>query len=253
MFRETNTSVLHLEDEPSQTWEPPDEHEPNTENQNPPQAPPLLRRSTRLHKPPNWHQEYITKAPPVPHISNLAYTIIEPDFNYMLANINKTMDHVLFKEAVKKPHWVVAMNTELEALELNETWEVVPLPSGKNAIGCKWLYKTKYLPDGIIERHKDRLVALSYKQKFGEDYFETYAPVAKMTTVRALLAVATMENWKTLQMDVTNAFLHGELHETIYMKLPLGYFYKGWRINSESSNITGDTNLVCRLKNLYMD
>ena len=103
------------------------------------------------------------------------------------------------------------MNCELDALERNGTWEITVLPPGKHAIGCQWLYKTKYKSDGTIDRFKSRLVILGCKQQAGVDYGETFAPVAKMTTVRTLLAVAAIQHWYTVQMDVTNAFLHGDL------------------------------------------
>jgi len=132
-----------------------------------------------------------------------------------------------------------------DALEENETWEVTDLPKGKTAIGCKWLYKTKFKPSGMIERCKSRLVVLGNKQQHGIDYAETFAPVAQITTVRTVLAVAAMEEWYTVQMDVTNAFLHGELHENVYMKMPLGYTGKGSRIQlncdpstTSSSNVS---------------
>lgn len=86
------------------------------------------------------------------------------------------------------------MNVELESLESNNTWEVTTLPPGKVAIGCKWLFKTKHMPDGSVERHKCRLVILGCKQNYGEDYWETFAPAAKMSTIRTLLGVAAMEN-----------------------------------------------------------
>ena len=140
-----------------------------------------------------------------------------------MTTISHTDDPKTFKEAVQNPDWVSSMNVELEALELNDTWEVVPLPAGKTAIGNKWLYKTKDHPTGAVDRLKSRLVILGCKQKYGEDYSETFAPVAKMTTMRALLAVAAMKDWLTYQMDVTNAFLHGDLFEHVYMKLPQGY------------------------------
>ena len=141
------------------------------------------------------------------------------------------------------------MNCELDALERNDTWDIVPLPPNKKAIGCKWLYKTKYLPDGSIDKYKSRLVILGCRQVQGIDYGETFAPVAKMTTVRALLAVAAINNWHAIQMDVTNAFLHGDLQETVYMKLPKGYSGIGSRISSNvDRNLSPNATLVCRLK-----
>ena len=103
------------------------------------------------------------------------------------------------------------MNEEMATLEANDTWELVPLPKGKKAIGCKWVYKIKNKADGSIERYKARLVAKGYVQTYGIDYEETFAPVAKMATVRAVIVVATSKGWIMHQMDVKNAFLHGEL------------------------------------------
>jgi len=147
------------------------------------------------------------------------------------------------------------MNTELQALERNGTWSLAKLPKGKRAIGCKWLYKTKYHPDGSIERHKARLVIQGYKQKKGIDYEETFAPVAKMTTVRSVLAVAAIKGWHLYQMDVTNAFLHGELDEEIYMKLPQGYKGDGEPILCASHNPIAATfpphTVYCLHKSLY--
>lgn len=146
------------------------------------------------------------------------------------------------------------MNDELEALERNNTWSITDLPPGKRAIGCKWLYKTKHDRDGNVERNKSRLVILGNNQKYGLDYDQTFAPVAKLTTVRSLLAVAAMEGWFVEQMDVKNAFLHGDIDETVYMKLPQGYAGPGKPITTTQGESYVDLNptKVCKLnKTLY--
>jgi len=112
------------------------------------------------------------------------------------------------------------MNREIQALENNKTWYLTNLPNGKKPIGCKWVFKTKYNDDGTIERHKARLVAKRYSQLEGIDYFDTFSPVAKLTTVRIILALATAKDWYIYQLDVDNAFLHGDLNEEVYMTPP---------------------------------
>ena len=97
------------------------------------------------------------------------------------------------------------------------------LPPDKKALGCKWVYKIKHNSDGTMERLKARLVIFGNHQVEGINYNETFAPVAKMVTVRAFLAVAAAKNWELHQMDVHNAFLHGDLDEHMYMKFPTGY------------------------------
>ena len=115
------------------------------------------------------------------------------------------------------------MEEELQALDDNKTWDIVKLPPGKKTVGCCWIYKIKYKSDGSIERHKARLVAKGFTQTYGEDYTETFAPVAKMNTVRVLLSLAANLNWKLFQMDVKNAFLQGDLAEEVYMSVPTGH------------------------------
>lgn len=126
------------------------------------------------------------------------------------------------------------MNEELTALEDNHTWCITTLPPHKKPIACKWLYKTKYHPYGTIERHKARLVIMGNRQQYGIDYVETFAPVAKMATVRSFLVVAFVQGWLVHQMDVKNAFLHGDLQEVVYMKMPPGYKGLGHRISVSS-------------------
>ena len=114
------------------------------------------------------------------------------------------------------------MQEELTALQTNHTWDIVTCPSSIKPIGCKWVYSVKLKFDGSLDRYKARLVALGNRQEYGIDYEETFAPVANMTTVRTVLAIAASQSWPLYQMDVKNAFLHGDLKEEVYMRLPQG-------------------------------
>ncbi|CAM8895465.1 unnamed protein product [Rhodiola kirilowii] len=116
------------------------------------------------------------------------------------------------------------MNKEIQALEHNNTWSIAALPPHAHAIDCKWIFRIKYNSDGTIERYKARVVAKGYTQVEGIDYHDTFAPVAKMTTVRCLLAIAATKQWPVFQLDVDNAFLHGDLQEEVYMLTPPGFY-----------------------------
>ncbi|CAM8887392.1 unnamed protein product [Rhodiola kirilowii] len=118
------------------------------------------------------------------------------------------------------------MNKEIKALEDNNTWSISELPQGAHAIACKRIFRVKYHSDGSIERRKARLVAKGFTQVEGIDYHDTFAPFVKMTTVRCLSAIATVQNWPIFQLDVDNAFLHGDLHEEVYMLTPPGFYMK---------------------------
>lgn len=98
-------------------------------------------------------------------------------------------------EACKDPKWVDATNQELAAHEMNNTWELVPLPIGKKPIGCKWVYKVKLKASGELERCKARLLAKRYNQQYGLDYTEFFSPVAKHVTIRFLITIATHNFW----------------------------------------------------------
>jgi hypothetical protein len=111
---------------------------------------------------------------------------------------------------------------ELQALEKTGTWKLVDLPPNVKPIGCRWIYKVKFHADGTVERYKARLVAKGYNQIKGLDYFDTYSPVAKLTTVRLVIALSSIHNWHLHQLDVSTAFLHGDLQEDVYMVIPPG-------------------------------
>ena len=140
------------------------------------------------------------------------------------------------EEALQDPGWLAAMNEEMTALEKNNTWELTTLPRGKKAIGCRWVFTPKFQADSTLERFKARLVANGYTQQQGIDYGETFAPVAKFNTVQVLIALAATCEWDIRQLDVKNAFLHGELKEEVDMQLPPGY------------QLTNEPNQVCKLK-----
>ena len=127
-----------------------------------------------------------------------------------------------YKEASGVPEWQSAMSEELAALDRTGTWEIVPLPAHAVPITCKWVFKIKTKSDGSIERYKARLVARGFQQTQGRDYYEAFAPVAHMTTVRTMIAVAASSSWTISQMDAKNAFLHDDLHEEVYMQPPPG-------------------------------
>lgn len=115
------------------------------------------------------------------------------------------------------------MNLELAALEANNTWQVNHLPPGKVSIDCKYIYKIKYHLDGSVERLKACLVAKGYTQLEWVNYQETFSLVVKIVTVRYLLAIASVKGWHLHHFDLNNAFLHGDLHEDIYMTKPPSY------------------------------
>ncbi|PKI72008.1 hypothetical protein CRG98_007624 [Punica granatum] len=119
------------------------------------------------------------------------------------------------------------MDDEISAIEKTDTWELTPLPEGKKSIGVKWVYKTKYKPNGDVDRLKARLVVKGYKQKLEINYFEVFAPVVRLDTIRLIITLAIQRGWKIHQMDVKSAFLNGILDEEVYLDQPEGYVNKG--------------------------
>jgi hypothetical protein len=103
---------------------------------------------------------------------------------------------------------------------LNDVWEVVPRQEGKSVVTSKWLYKIKYVADGSIEKHKARFVVRGFSQVEGIDYDETFAPVARYTSIKSIMAIAVEMAWKIHQMDVKTAFVNGVIEEEVNIEQP---------------------------------
>lgn len=127
------------------------------------------------------------------------------------------------KQALKDKRWRGAMSTKIDAFAVNRTFDLVPRLSHYNVVGCKWLFKNKFFSSGFLDRCKARLVAKGYKQEFGRDYYDTFSPVIKSTTLRIVLDIAVTRGWPLQQLDVNNAFLQGTLEDEVYMEQPPGF------------------------------
>jgi Reverse transcriptase (RNA-dependent DNA polymerase) len=135
--------------------------------------------------------------------------------------------------------WQEAAKLEMESHHLNGTWELVDLPSGAKTIGSGWVFRLKRNADGSIEQYKARLVAKGYSQRPGFDYTEVFAPTFRYATIRTIITLAAVNNLHLRSVDISHAFLNGDLEETIYMRQAEGFH-------------TGSSNKVYRLrKSLY--
>lgn len=146
-----------------------------------------------------------------------------------------------YREAMEredKDEWFKAMQSEMRSLNENNVWTLCQLPHNRKALPCKWIFRIKRNPDGTIDKYKARLVVKGFKQKKGLDYEETFSPVARLATIRALLSVSAQEKLHLVQFDVSTAFLNGELREEIYMKQPDGFS-------------DGSTKVCCLKRSLY--
>ncbi|WVZ95284.1 LOW QUALITY PROTEIN: hypothetical protein U9M48_041069 [Paspalum notatum var. saurae] len=132
-----------------------------------------------------------------------------------------------YAEAEKDAHWRQAMEEEMNAIMENGTWELVEPPPSCRPISMKWVYKVKREERGEVVRHKARLVARGFVQREGVDFNEVFAPVARMESVRLLLALAATRGWNVHHMDVKSAFLNGDLKEEVYVNQPPGYVVNG--------------------------
>ena len=164
-----------------------------------------LRQTVRERRAPDRYGEWVTFA---------GEEVVEP---------------TTVSEALSGPNaqqWCEAMQQEIDSLQDYGVWELTELPEGRKAVGCKWVFKVKHNVDGSIERYKARLVAQGFCQQYGEDY-ETFSPVVHLKSVRTVIALSVQRGLNLHQMDVTSAFLNGELEDEVYMKQPEGYTAKG--------------------------
>lgn len=127
-----------------------------------------------------------------------------------------------FEQATRDSRWRDAINEELRALSKNQTWQIMKLPKGKKLVGCKWVFTIKYNSDETVNKFKAHLVAKGYSQIEGIDSYETFAPVAKLNTIRILLSLVANLDSPLHQLDVKNAFLNRALKEEVYMSIPEG-------------------------------
>ena len=157
---------------------------------------------------------------PHPVYNFLSYHRLSPSYFAFVSALLSVSIPKTVHEALSHQGWKQAMIDEMVALESNHTWELVPPPLGKSVVGCKWVFNVKVGPGRQVDRLKARLVAKDYTQVYGQDYNDTFSSVAKMTSVRLFIAMAAMKRWPLFQLDIKNAFLHGDLEEEIYMEQP---------------------------------
>jgi len=168
-------------------------------------------REKNTFSPPNLRDRATIKAP-----DRLAYA--------MLTEIQEPINY--YQEAIKSTEaqkWKEAMKEEIKSLEENLTWSLVKLPKGRKTISNRWIFRIKRGPDGAVQRYKARLVCRGFNQKEGVDFNETFSPVARFDTIRAVLSVAASEYLELTQFDVKTAFLNGFLEEEIYTDQPEGF------------------------------
>jgi len=132
--------------------------------------------------------------------------------------------------------WKEVMHDEMKSLMVNKTWKLCNLPNGCNTISYKWVLRKKLKPDSSIDKYKVRLVAKDYTQKEDLDFFDIFSPIARITSIRLLIAIAVIHDLFVHQIDVKTVFLNGDLDEEIYMEQPEGFI------------VEGQENKVCNLK-----
>ncbi|KAM0001405.1 putative RNA-directed DNA polymerase [Helianthus debilis subsp. tardiflorus] len=209
-FEPTQTAQTTSPPEPAQTTHSASQSEPSqsAQTETAQTAPSTRPRPANLRqnpKPPNRYtpSSYHTSTGPSPCLEPTSFTV-----------------------ANKSPEWRQAMAEEFDALVKNGTWSLVPYVKNTNVIDSKWVYRLKTDQNGKVIRHKARLVAKGFNQRPGVDFQETFSPVIKASTIRVVLSLAVTNQWSLRQLDIQNAFLHGDLQETVYLRQPAGFVDK---------------------------
>ena len=197
------------------------------------------RRSQRARKEKNLGSDFISSQALVFLLEGSRTEVL----NKIPIVLNVEDDPKTYSEAIASrdsAFWKEAINDEMDSLLSNGTWELTDLPHNSKLIGCKWVFRRKYNTDGSLQTFKARLVAKGFRQKEGVDYFDTCAPVARITSIRVLFALASIYDLYIHQMDVKTAFLNDDLDDEVYMEQPEGFV------------LPGNEKKVCRLiKSLY--
>ena len=234
--------VEHVDDDTGVQVEPVDEHGDHDNDvaeddahDDVQQTPPILQLEEDL--PIAQRKSKRTIAPPKRLIEecNLSYYALS-----CAEQVENVHEPATYKEAIRcgdTENWISAMHEEMQSLEKNSTWEIVPLPKNKKTISCKWIFKRKEgLSPSEPPKYKARLVAKGYSQIPGVDYNDVFSPVVKHSSIRTFLSIVASHDLELEQLDVKTAFLHGELEEDIYMDQPEGFI------------VPGKEKYVCKLK-----
>lgn len=225
---ESKSDILACNDEGRTTeGEHEEEVEADREEQQPATTEPDFENSDAPVFDPEMPQRRNRRRPAWMHDYESGAEFSEEEIGAGMVLFSSHNDPPNFVEAAKEEKWIEAMKRELQAIEKNNTWELVVLPARAKTIGVKWVFKTKLNEDGQVDKYKARLVVKGYAQKEGIDYDEVFAPVARWDTIRIMLAVAAQKGWTMYQLDVKSAFLYGELKEVVYVDQPEGFVKKG--------------------------
>jgi hypothetical protein len=203
----------------------------------PPHIPIAIRRPRREIRPPG---EWWKIRHPTPAVSDSDESDDENGAEF--AGAAHDLDPTSLKAALRRSDgdkWQEAAKLEMDNHISNGTWELVDLPPGAKCINSGWVFRVKHNADGSIERYKARLVAKGYSQRPGFDYTEVFAPTFRYAAIRTIIALAAINNLHLRSVDISHAFINGDLEETIYMRQAEGFHM-------------GSSNQVCLLrKSLY--